>query len=115
MIERKYYGATYICGSETEKYIPGAASFGAAARRGHGLHTRPFAWNVTMLIALSFFAALRTNKAIYLPRNMKRVFFIEMKNKQKHTSNSCHHSLYAYFFAACTSLPTKAYPLRSLT
>ena len=41
MIERKKYGITLLSASGKEKYISGAADFGAAARRGHGFHTRP--------------------------------------------------------------------------
>ena len=41
MIERKNYGITPLCESGKEKNISGAADLGAAARRGHGFHTRP--------------------------------------------------------------------------
>ena len=41
MIERKKNGITSLSASGKEKYISGAAVFGAAARRGHGFHTRP--------------------------------------------------------------------------
>ena len=36
MLERKKYGITFLSASGKEKYISGAA-----ARRGHGFHTRP--------------------------------------------------------------------------
>ena len=42
MIERKNHGITPLCESGKGKFISGAADFGAAARRGHGFHTRPF-------------------------------------------------------------------------
>ena len=41
MIERKKYGIIPLCASGKEKYISGAADFGAAARPSHGFHTRP--------------------------------------------------------------------------
>ena len=41
MTERKKYGITHLCESGKGKFISGAAYFGAAARRGHGFHTRP--------------------------------------------------------------------------
>ena len=41
MIERKNYGITPLCESGKGKFICGAADFSAAARRGHGFHTRP--------------------------------------------------------------------------
>ena len=37
----KKYGITPLCESGKGKFISGAADFGAAARRGHGFHTRP--------------------------------------------------------------------------
>ena len=41
MIERKKYGITPLSASGKEKYISGAADFGAAAGHGHGFHTQP--------------------------------------------------------------------------
>ena len=41
MIERKKYGMTPLSASGKEKYISGAADFGALARYGHGFHTWP--------------------------------------------------------------------------
>ena len=41
MIERKKYGITPLCESGKGKFISGEADFGAAARPGHGFHTRP--------------------------------------------------------------------------
>ena len=41
MTERKKYGITHLCESGKGKFISGVAYFGAAARRGHGFHTRP--------------------------------------------------------------------------
>ena len=52
MIERKNYGITLLCESEKGKNISGAADFGAAARRGHGLHTRLFTMSVSMVLYL---------------------------------------------------------------
>ena len=40
MTERKKYGITPLSASENEKYISGAADFGAAARHGPGFHTQ---------------------------------------------------------------------------
>ena len=40
MIEREIYGITALSASVKEKYISGAADFGAAARRRHGFHMR---------------------------------------------------------------------------
>ena len=39
MTERKKYGITPLSTSGKEKYISGAADFGAAARYGAGFHT----------------------------------------------------------------------------
>ena len=40
MTERKKYGITPLSASGKEKYISGAADFGAAARHGPGFHTQ---------------------------------------------------------------------------
>ena len=39
MTERKKYGITPLSASGKEKYISGAADFGAEARHGPGFHT----------------------------------------------------------------------------
>ena len=39
MTERKKYGITPLSASGKEKYISGAADFGATARHGPGFHT----------------------------------------------------------------------------
>ena len=51
MIERKKYGITPLSASEKKKYNSSAADFDAAARHGHGFHTRPARSDTLMKMA----------------------------------------------------------------